>query len=61
MADLRVITHTGTEAALRETDVADFTKSLRGHVLRPDDDGYEDTRALRAVLDLVAREAINRR
>src|SRR5215207_2142036 len=44
MADLRVITPTGTEAALRETVVQELASMLRGALLRPGDPDYEEAR-----------------
>jgi FAD/FMN-containing dehydrogenase len=44
MADLRVITLTGADAALGDSVVERFGNGLRGELLRPDDAGYEKTR-----------------
>ncbi len=44
MADLRVITPTGVEAALGESIVEEFASNLRGGLLRSGDPGYEEAR-----------------
>jgi FAD/FMN-containing dehydrogenase len=44
MAHLRVITRSGTEAALGKAIVEDFASKLRGELLRPGDPGYEEAR-----------------
>ncbi|HSL01464.1 MAG TPA: FAD-dependent oxidoreductase, partial [Rubrobacteraceae bacterium] len=44
MADLRVITLTGADAALGEAAVERFGSGLRGELLRPGDPGYEAAR-----------------
>jgi FAD/FMN-containing dehydrogenase len=44
MADLRVITPSGAEAALGESVVEDFASKLRGELLCPGDPGYEEAR-----------------
>jgi FAD/FMN-containing dehydrogenase len=44
MAHLRVITSTGTEAALGESVIEEFESKLRGGLLRPGDPGYEEAR-----------------
>lgn len=44
MADLRVITPTGAEAALRETVVEELASKLRGALLRSGDPAYEEAR-----------------
>jgi FAD/FMN-containing dehydrogenase len=44
MADLRVITLTGADAALGDSVVERFGNGLRGELLRPNDAGYEKTR-----------------
>jgi FAD/FMN-containing dehydrogenase len=44
MADLRVITLTGADAALGDSVVERFGNGLRGELLRSDDAGYEKTR-----------------
>jgi FAD/FMN-containing dehydrogenase len=46
MADLRVITLTGADAALGEAAVERFGGRLRGELLRPEDPGYEEARLL---------------
>jgi hypothetical protein len=50
MADLRVITPTGAEAALRETVVEELASMLRGALLRPGDPDYEEARLVWNVL-----------
>jgi FAD/FMN-containing dehydrogenase len=44
MADLRVVTLTGTEAVLGESVIEEFASKLRGELLRPGDPGYEEAR-----------------
>ncbi len=44
MADLRVITLTGAEAALGESVIEEFASKLRGELLRPGAPGYEEAR-----------------
>ncbi|MBA3490624.1 MAG: FAD-binding oxidoreductase [Rubrobacteraceae bacterium] len=44
MADLRVITPTGVEAALGESVVEEFASNLRGELLRSGDSDYEEAR-----------------
>ena len=44
MTDFRVITTNGTDAILEEATVQDFAADLRGRLLRPGDDGYDDAR-----------------
>ena len=44
MGDLKVTTLTGTNRQLQESQMEAFKKSLRGHVLSPGDDGYDETR-----------------
>jgi FAD/FMN-containing dehydrogenase len=44
MTDLRVITTEGTDKILEEAMVHNFADSLRGQLLRPGDDGYDDAR-----------------
>jgi hypothetical protein len=44
MVDLQVKTLAGPDALLGENVVESFGKSLRGALLRPDDDGYEEAR-----------------
>ena len=44
MAHLRVITRSGTEAALGKAIVENFASKLRGELLRPGDPGYEEAR-----------------
>src|SRR5215211_5743453 len=44
MAHLRVITRSGTEAALGKAIVEKFASKLRGELLRPGDPGYEEAR-----------------
>jgi FAD/FMN-containing dehydrogenase len=44
MADLRITTTRGTDTVLDEATVQAFKTSLRGPLLRPGDDGYDETR-----------------
>jgi|SRR5829696_3677097 len=44
MAHLRVITPSGTEAALDKAIVEEFASKLRGELLRPGDPDYEEAR-----------------
>ena len=44
MAELQIITNTGTEAVLDDSLVEGFRSSLRGELLHPDDADYEDAR-----------------
>src|SRR3712207_3020276 len=44
MAELRIVTLTGADAALGESVVERFGLGLRGELLRPDDAGYEEAR-----------------
>ncbi len=44
MADLRVVTLTGSEIELGEAAVEEFSSGLRGDLLRPRDHGYDDAR-----------------
>jgi len=44
MEDLRVATTTGTDTLLEEAAVEEFKAGLRGELLRPGDDGYEEAR-----------------
>jgi FAD/FMN-containing dehydrogenase len=46
MADVRIIKNTGREATLPDAAVEEFSKSLRGRLLRPGDDGYEGARKI---------------
>ena len=46
MVDLRVITINGADSTLKEADVESFIGSLRGPVLRPGDDGYDEARKI---------------
>src|SRR5215211_4103252 len=46
MAHLRVITPSGTEAALDKAIVEEFASKLRGELLRPGDAGYEEARLI---------------
>jgi hypothetical protein len=60
MRELTVTTTTGVAAALEEATVAEFEASLRGQLLLPPDDGYDDARKLwNAMIDkrpaLIAR------
>ena len=60
MEDLRVATTTGTDTVLEEAAVEEFKAGLRGELLRPDDEGYEEARTVwNAMIDkrpaLVAR------
>jgi FAD/FMN-containing dehydrogenase len=44
MTDLRMITRDGGDAILEESAVQGFADSLRGRLLRPGDDGYDEAR-----------------
>ena len=44
MADVAVATYTGTKSVLREVEVEKFKASLRGELVRPADDTYDDVR-----------------
>src|SRR5262249_28592884 len=44
MADLRMITTRGTDTVLDEATMQAFKTSLRGPLLRPGDEGYDETR-----------------
>src|SRR3974377_2219438 len=44
MTDLRVVTTNGTDAILDQSTLQDFAASLRGRVLQPEDNGYDDAR-----------------
>ena len=44
MAELQIITNTGTEAVLDDSLVEGFRSSLRGELLHLDDAIYEDAR-----------------
>src|SRR5215213_4073556 len=60
MEDLRVATTTGTDTMLEEAAVEEFKAGLRGELLRPGDDGYEEARMVwNAMIDkrpaLIAR------
>ena len=46
MADLRIVTLTGANAALGEAAVERFGSRLRGELLRPGDAAYEEARLL---------------
>ena len=46
MSERRVLTTTGAERALDDTAIDAFAAGLRGHVLRPDDQGYHAARAV---------------
>ena len=46
MVDLRVATTTGEEAVFKETDVENIKSDLRGEMLRPSDDSYDDARKI---------------
>ncbi len=46
MADLRIVTLTGADAALTGSTVEGFGSRLRGELLRPGDAGYEEARLL---------------
>ena len=46
MKDLRIKTTTGTETVLGEATIEDFGSRLDGELIRPGDEGYEDTRQL---------------
>ena len=60
MEDLRVATTTGTDTVLEEVAVEEFKAGLRGEVLRPSEEGYEEARTVwNAMIDkrpaLIAR------
>ena len=44
MVDLQITTITGTNGVLDETSVEEFKTGLRGNLLRPDDEGYDQAR-----------------
>ena len=44
MAELRIVTLTGADAALGETVVERFASGLRGELLRPDGTAYDEVR-----------------
>ena len=46
MVDLRIATTTGSDTLLNEASVEDFKARLRGDVLCPGDDGYDDARSV---------------
>ena len=46
MAELRIVTPTGVDAALGESIVERFGLGLRGELLRPDDADYQEARKL---------------
>ena len=46
MADLRITTTRGTDTVLDEATVQGFKTSLRGPLLRPGDDGYDEARTI---------------
>ncbi len=46
MSDIRATTTTGGETVLREAAVEEFKSKLRGELLRPGDDGYDEARAI---------------
>ena len=46
MVDLQVVTSIGTDTLLPEKAVEEFTASLRGQVVLPADDGYDEARTL---------------
>lgn len=46
MLDIRVTTTTGGETVLEEAAVEEFKSSLRGELLRPGDEGYDEARAI---------------
>ena len=60
MEDLRVATTTGTDTVLEEVAVEEFKAGLRGELLRPGEEGYEEARTVwNAMIDkrpaLIAR------
>src|SRR5215212_7643177 len=60
MEDLRVATTTGTDTVLEEGAVEEFKAGLRGELLRPGEEGYEEARTVwNAMIDkrpaLIAR------
>ena len=66
MADLRVTTPTGAEAALGESVIEEFASKLRGELLRPGDPDYEKARLVwNDLIDrrpaLIARSSATRR
>ena len=44
MVDLQVATLTGRDTVIEDTAVEDFKSSLRGELLRPGDEGYDEAR-----------------
>ena len=44
MVDLQVTTNTGGQSVLSEAAVQDIQATLRGELLRPSDDGYDEAR-----------------
>jgi hypothetical protein len=44
MSDLQATTSTGERTILKEAEVKAFQTRLRGKLLRPSDDGYDDAR-----------------
>ena len=46
MADLRITTTRGTDTVLDETTVQGFQTSVRGPLLRPGDEGYDEARTI---------------
>lgn len=46
MLDIRVTTTAGGETVLEEATVEEFKSSLRGELLRPGDEGYDEARAI---------------
>ena len=60
MTSIDVVTTTGRDGTLDETVIEEFSAGLRGGLLRPGDDGYDDARAIfNAMIDnrpaLIAR------
>src|ERR671920_620337 len=60
MEDLRVATTTGTDTVLEEAAIEEFKAGLRGELLRPGEEGYEEARTVwNAMIDkgpaLIAR------
>ena len=46
MADLQVATLTGSSTTIKDSEVEDFQKGLRGRSLRQEDDGYDEARKI---------------
>ncbi len=46
MVDRRIVTNSGSDTMLREAVIEDFKAGLRGELLCPGDDGYDDARTV---------------